>query len=323
MSLVLVFVDGVGLGREDPAVNPLAEAQLDILANFLPSSWSPPPKGGRTPSLPEVHRRTPLPFGGLARATDASLGIPGLPQSATGQTTLLTGVNGGEALGGRHYTGFPTATLKKVIAAHSIFLQLAESGRSATFVNAFGPGFFEQGDAVWEIPFLGATTWANKAGGQAFRTFEDLVQGRAVFHDITHDTMAGHKRIPPEHQQPPRSVESAAQTMAWAAEHFDFVLFEFFQTDKAGHSMDRKKAVRELEKLEAFLTATLSLMDLERDTLLLTSDHGNVENITVRTHTHNPVPALMFGRDREFLSTRLGKLEDFTPAVLRILSAAS
>src|SRR6185436_9156180 len=110
-SVVLVFVDGLGLGDRASPANPVAHPDLDILANFRPSDWTPPPDGGRPASLPEVVRRRPLPFSGVARGTDASLGVTGLPQSATGQTTLFTGVNAAQVLG-RHLYAFPTATLQ-------------------------------------------------------------------------------------------------------------------------------------------------------------------------------------------------------------------
>ena len=89
--VLLLFIDGVGIGRPDPARNPLVETET--LATFLPADWQPLPDGGRPADLPEPVRRGALPAGGRFRSTDPSLGIGGLPQSATGQATLLTGVN--------------------------------------------------------------------------------------------------------------------------------------------------------------------------------------------------------------------------------------
>ena len=240
------------------------------------------------------------------RATDASLGLPGLPQSATGQTTLLTGENAAEAIG-RHLYGYPSPTLRQMLMRASVFRQLVEAGKRVAFLNAYRPLFFELGDAVW-TKGMSATTWANRAGGAPFRTVDDLRAGRAVYHDITHDSARAKG-----YDIPLRTPEEAGDVLARAAGEFDFVFFEFFQTDKAGHARDHARAAHELVKLERFLAATLAGMDLARTTLLVTSDHGNVEDLSTKSHTWNPVPTLLFGEQAEALAPRLDRLEAFTP----------
>jgi hypothetical protein len=237
--------------------------------------------------------------------------VPGLPQSATGQTSLLTGVNGAEVLG-RHYTGFPTKSLRAVLWRASLFKQLVEGGLTATFANAFTPRFFELGEAVWDRP-MGATSWANRAGGLRFRGFEDLRAGAAVFHDVTHETLAG--------RVAPRTPEEAGAVLAGLAAGHEFTLFEFFRTDKAGHAQDDTWARRELVKLERLLAAVLDAADLSTTTIVLTSDHGNVEDLRVRTHTHNPVPTLVFGAGAETLAPGLDRIETLTPRLVDFLGA--
>lgn len=310
MPIAFIFVDGIGLGDAESPANPHRHPELNLLANFRPAGWLPPPEGGRPDTLPEVWRRTALPFGGRVIATDASLGLPGLPQSATGQTTILTGVNAALALG-RHMYGYPSPTLKRILLEHSLFKQLRKAGHSAAFLNAFSPRFFDLGDAVWEQP-LSATTWATRAGGLDFRTFDDLAAGRAVYHDIDHRSMKA-ARIPP------REPEDAGRAFAREAATLDFALFEFFQTDKAGHSMNVETGVAVLLKLERFLIAVLETMNLEQDTLVLTSDHGNLEDSSVKTHTHNPVPTLVFGAHASSACDHLTRLEAFTPWILDTL----
>jgi bisphosphoglycerate-independent phosphoglycerate mutase (AlkP superfamily) len=48
----------------------------------------------------------------------------------------------------------------------------------------------------------------------------------------------------------------------------------------------------------------------------MTSDHGNIENMTERTHTRNPVPLIVFGPREEFIRQRVESLVDVTGAVL-------
>ena len=61
----------------------------------------------------------------------------------------------------------------------------------------------------------------------------------------------------------------------------------------------------------------------ERELLLLTSDHGNIEDMSVRVHTINPVPALIIGKDRCKLVNFLKAKRDISgvfPAVLKVLA---
>lgn len=310
--VVFVFVDGLGLGPRDDPGNPLRKARLDLLANFRSASWTPPDDGGRPERLPELERPGPLGHGGVVRATDPSLGVSGLPQSATGQTTILTGENAALILG-RHLYGYPTKTLRTVLLRASVLKRLVEAGGTAVFLNAFRPLFFELGDAVWTKP-LSATTWANRAAGLPFRSMDDLHRGKAIYQDIDHASLVA-KGI----DIPLRAPEEAGEVFAAEASAHDFSLFEFFQTDKAGHLQDPEKAGEELDKLERFLSAVLQALDLSHTTLILTSDHGNVEDLSTRSHTHNPVPTLLFGPGRDFFARRLGTLEGFAPAVLERL----
>lgn len=309
--VVFVFVDGLGLGPEDDPANPLREADVDLFANFRDPEWRAPEDGGRPDSLPRVARRRPLPFAGVVRATDPSLGVNGLPQSATGQTTLLTGENAALVLG-RHLYGYPTKTLRTVLLRASVLKRLVAAGGTAVFLNAFRQIFFDLGEAVWQKP-LSATTWANRAAGLPFMSMEDLRAGRAVYQDITHDSL-GRRGV----DIPLREPEAAGEILARQSATADLTLFEFFQTDKAGHARDAAKAIHELEKLERFLRAFLAAVDLEATTVILTSDHGNVENLGTKSHTHNPVPTLVFGPDAEAVSGLLDRLERFAGTFLSL-----
>jgi 2,3-bisphosphoglycerate-independent phosphoglycerate mutase len=323
-SIVLVFIDGLGLGDPESPTNPCVHPALDILANFRPGEWTPPRDGGRPESLPVLWRRGPMPFGGVARVTDASLGVLGLPQSATGQTTIFTGLNAALVLG-RHLYAYPTVTLQRILMEHSILKRVVDAGLPAVFANAFRPIFFELGDAVWKRS-MSASSWANRAAGLPFMTIEDLKERRAVYQDITHDSLRarftprGRSAVPVRGVDLPlREPEEAGTILASIASEHAFTLFEFFQTDKAGHAQDRDKAERELLKLERFLLAVLEDLDLTTSTLVVTSDHGNVEDLSTKSHTHNPVPTLVFGQDAPLVADRLDRLEHFTPAILDAL----
>jgi 2,3-bisphosphoglycerate-independent phosphoglycerate mutase len=267
--VLLFFIDGIGVGSDDPEQNPLATDEFPTL--------------GLTRSrTPEARVGPPR----QARGLDASLGVPGLPQSATGQTAILTGVNAPKVLG-HHMSGFPGPTLRQVLFEHSLLKQIRERGRSATFLNAFRPEYFERPHAQRR---LSATSLATIASGARFRSWEDLLEGRAVTHDLTHWRVRERG-----YDLPLRTPEEAGAIIADEAMQSDFSLFEYFETDRAGHAQDRALGMRCLADLNRALETVLGRVDLERLTVLVVSDHGNLEDLTVRTHTMNPAVFAVWG----------------------------
>jgi 2,3-bisphosphoglycerate-independent phosphoglycerate mutase len=291
MPVLLIFVDGLGVGTRGRH-NPLdalgeAAAPLAVFEDEEPA----------------------VPFGGLLARTDPRLGVEGRPQSASGQTTILTGVNVPRLLG-YHKQGFPNERMREVLREHSLFLQLQRLGPGPdVFVNAYHPQFF-----VKRPRWVAATTVAVEAAGLPFRTFEDLKEGRAVFHDFTNRDLVNRGVGIPE-----RTPEEAAAVLARLADAHRFTLYEHFIADRAGHERDESAALQLLEELARFVRAALSLVDLERTTVLLTSDHGNVEDLSTRNHTLNPVPTLAWGRGKERAAGRVRTLADITPTILEIL----
>src|SRR5205085_12616009 len=192
---------------------------------------------------------------------------------------ILSGVNG-PAVMGHHLSGFPGPTLRRVLFEHSLLKQVRERGRSATFLNAFRPEYFTQPHAQRR---LSATSLATLASGARFRCWEDLVEGRAVTHDLTHERVRERG-----YDLPLRSPEEAGEIIAREAMKSDFSLFEYFETDRAGHARDRERALHCLEDLDRALETVLARVDLASLTLVVVSDHGNLEDLSVGTHPLNP-----------------------------------
>ncbi|MDZ4804639.1 MAG: peptidase [Candidatus Eisenbacteria bacterium] len=305
--VLLVFIDGIGIGRPDPSVNPMAG--LDVLGNTLPPGWEPPVGGGRPDTLPELRREVPLPAGGIARSTDASLGMPGLPQSATGQTTLFTGINAAEQLG-HHLYGYPGPTLRRILVEHSILKRARAMNLRAAFLNAYRPLFFELGEAIWDRP-MSASSWNNRAAGLPFMTLDDVHGRRALYHDFTNQ-----EPIEKGFGLPGWSPEEAGEVLAEAAGQHDLAIYEYFLTDRVGHTGDLARARSVVEPLDRFLVAAVKAANLTEQTIVVTSDHGNLDDMSRKTHTLNPVPTLVWGPDAAGLAERLPRLEDFAGALL-------
>ncbi len=280
MPVLFVFVDGVGAGARDPERNPLARGEF-LLSRFEDGSGAPLPAGGR------------------CVLADARLGIPGRPQSATGQTAILTGENA-PALVGRHVLGFPNAALRTLLRERSLFLALAGRGRRSLFANAYPVAYLRALglEAVGEPEFdvgkrrarAAATTVAYAAGGGAFRTWADAKAGRGLTHDIT-----GRRAQSFGADVPLREPAEAAEILLDLSRANDLTLFEFFETDEAGHARSMDRAEDALRRLDAFLRRLIAGLG-PRDALVVASDHGNVEDLSIRNHTLAPVPVLGFGR---------------------------
>lgn len=292
MPLLLIFVDGLGIGTRGPH-NPLhtlgeEAAPLAVFEDEEPR----------------------LPFDGVLARTDPRLGIEGRPQSASGQTTILTGVNA-PALLGKHKQGFPNERLREVLREHSLFLQLKQLGvHPLAFANAYAPRFF-----ATRPRWVSATTVAVEAAEIPFKTIEDLREGRAVYHDFTNRVIAALG-----HDIETRTPEEAAAILARIVKENSFTLYEHFIADAAGHEQDEEFALRVLRELASFVREVLARTDLDRTTVILTSDHGNVEDLSKRNHTLNLVPTLAWGPGRAHVQTRVRSLADITPTIVELLT---
>ncbi|MGH7680673.1 MAG: alkaline phosphatase family protein [Candidatus Eiseniibacteriota bacterium] len=289
--MLLFFVDGVGVGEDHSSRNPLASGEFQT---FHLTKTQQPVSGDLRPAL--------------AYGLDASMGVAGLPQSATGQTTILTGVNAPAAVG-RHISGFPGPSLRAILQEHSILKRLREAGLSASFLNAFGPRFFEMAENQRR---LSATSLATMASGAPFRTWTDLLEGRAVVHDLTHWRVREWG-----YDLPLRSADEAGAIIAQEAMKQDFSLFEYFETDRAGHDQDLDRARRCLSDLDRALSVALARLDPASTVVIVASDHGNVEDLGVKTHTLNPALFTLWGQWTP--SRRPTALTDLVPLIWEAL----
>ena len=75
-----------------------------------------------------------------------------------------------------------------------------------------------------------------------------------------------------------------------------------------------------MARLNQFLRRLLDLLDPSRDTLLITSDHGNVEDVSHTQHTRNPVPLVVRGWAAPYFA-EARDLTDVTPCIVDALRA--
>jgi 2,3-bisphosphoglycerate-independent phosphoglycerate mutase len=298
-KVLFVFLDGVGLAPAGPE-NPLSWAPMPHLHELL---GGPLTLNGARPGATVSQEQLTV------RALDACLGVPGLPQSATGQTALFTGINA-PALVGEHVTAFPTSALREVIAEHSVLKRAAEVGARVLFANAHSERFWQM--IREKKRRLGASTLTALAADAPIPTLTDLSEGRAVLWDITHEVASQYLG----YELPLVPAEEAGTRLARLARDYDLVLYESFLTDLAGHR--RIEADWVLARVDGFLGGLVANRAVDT-TLVVCSDHGNLEDGTSKSHTTNPVPLLVLGpgADRFRPATAI---TDVTPAILSLLS---
>jgi hypothetical protein len=290
MSVLLFFIDGLGIGKRNK-FNPLNGLEsVEPLAVFQ-------------------NEEPVITNDGLLIPTDTMLGVEGRPQSASGQTTILTGINAPQLLG-YHKQGFPNEALRDIIKEHSIFLQLKQLGiQPNVFANAYTPLFFET-----RPRWVSATTVAVEAADMQFRTLADLRGGFALYQDFTHQVL-----IERGFDIETRTAEEAAKILARLVSTHRFTLYEYFITDKIGHDQDFEKAKIVLKNLALLIRSLLNEIRPEETTVILTSDHGNIEDLSTRNHTLNEVPTLVWGKGKHFVASRVKTLADITPTIIQLL----
>ena len=315
MRVLFVFLDGVGLGVNDPQVNPFARVELPNLEGLL--------EGGKLlqESLVLNSEQDQLVGGRLEteRATlltlDAKLGVDGLPQSATGQATLLTGINVSAEIG-YHYGPKPNQAVASFLHNGNIFSILNSQGCKTALLNAYPHGYFAA--IVSGRRLYSAIPLAVTSAGIPLKTQDDLIEGQALSADFTAQGWRERLNLP---DTPVLTPELAGERLALLGQKFDLAFFEYWLSDYAGHSQDMAAAESILTTFDQVLGGLLRNWDDQEGLILITSDHGNLEDLSTRRHTANPVPALLIGDQdhRRVFSSELIDITGVTPAILEFL----
>lgn len=295
MSVIFVFIDGLGVGRPN-SNNPLMERSL----KFISGTGDGEGLHSESPDRDEPDL--------LYKKVDANLDVKGLPQSGTGQISLFSGVNASKIVG-RHFGPYPHSKVKYLLEEESLFIKVLQRHKKPFFLNAYPDIFFRNSEKRnrWS-----STTYMVRAAEQRLNRVDDLLNETALTAGITQASWNRDLRM----DLPVITAETAAERAIRQSEKYDLLLFEYYMTDKAGHAQDREMAKKVLRPIDEFLYA-ISKMKNEEDTLVVCSDHGNIEDLSVKTHTRNPVPLIVSGNTNSFRGAE--SILDVTPAILETL----
>lgn len=302
---LILFLDGVGLGEDDPASNPFVSAETPHLTHLLGPRWYLKERG-----LIQAAWASLAP-------TDANLGVDGRPQSASGQAAILTGRNVPQIVQG-HIGPWPSKTVRAVIEEGNLFHDTVAAGQPAVLLNAYPQPYFDaiaRGRRMYSsIPL------AVVKAGLPLLTTADLHAGRAISPGFTNTDWRDRLEDP---DVPILTPFAAGQRLAHLAQRHTFSFFDHWLSDIVGHRGPLTDAVDHLETLDAVIGGLLEAWDDDAGLLIITSDHGNLEDKRTTSHTRNPVPTILAGRGHAQLAAGIHDLTDIAPAVRQFLGLKS
>jgi len=272
-NIILIFIDGIGLGEESD-LNPFYTTNMTYLNSIL---------GEKLGSNINISKENVL-----VKGVDACLGITNSPpQSATGQASLLTGINAAQLLG-YHLTAYPNEELIQMIHQHNILKKVQTMGLSGTFSNAYDIERYNRNIQSGKIRHS-VTTHCVLSTGLPFRTIEQLKQNQAIYWDITGDYLS-------DYHPDLGSIDPyvAGQNLSNLSKENNFVLFECFLPDLIGHKKKWKEAELFLKTFDRFIEGCHRHLD-QNTSIVISSDHGNMEDLSKGSHTYNEVPLIVLG----------------------------
>jgi 2,3-bisphosphoglycerate-independent phosphoglycerate mutase len=133
-------------------------------------------------------------------------------------------------------------------------------------------------------------------------------------------------RVATYDMQPEMSVRELSRQLVEAilSSEFDVIICNVANPDMVGHTGQLEAAIQAVVAVDQCLTAVVAAVDTAGGELLITADHGNVEQMMDEStgqshtaHTTNPVPFLFHGRPASIADS--GSLRDIAPTMLRLL----
>ncbi len=301
MHILLIFLDGIGLGDDDPAVNPFAVAHMPTLTALTNGKrWL------RGIGREESARAIFVP-------TDPRMGVPGRPQSASGQASIITGRNVPQLIG-EHYGPKPNPAIREILAKDNFFKQVVAHGKTAALMNAYPPQL-HRGIKRGKILRSSYQQALHEAGLPMFGE-ETIYSGDALSSDWTGQ---GWREYLGYEDTPVYPPAEAGARMVRLSRRYDFAFFSHWFTDIVGHRGPFEDGVRLLELFDAVMAGALDEWADDEGLMLVTSDHGNMEEIGDRRHTENDVPTLIIGGRKAEFAEGLHSLSDLVPRMAHFL----
>jgi hypothetical protein len=290
----MIFIDGVGIGKKDYEFNPFFKYDFKSFQEIF----------GKIPSLENSFLTA---NGFYLFPTDARLGVEGLPQSGTGQASIFCGINAPQIVG-KHFGPYPYSTTVPLIKEKNIFLHYKNQNRKSFFANAYPQVFFDYINSGKSR--LSVTSLSYISTGMKLNNEIDVLNGRALTAEITNERWNSKLG----YSLPIITPQTAAERLLKIADENDFTLYEFFLSDHIGHGRIKNEFDQIFRNIDLFL---LHLMkNIPNDiTFVVCSDHGNLEDLSIKTHTMNPALTITGGKHASELAGSIKDISQFKKAI--------
>ena len=295
--VLMIFLDGVGVGKKDKVYNPFIKNGFNTFTTLfsdIPTLDKPVLTGSKKFLFP----------------VDANLNLEGLPQSGTGQASLFCGFNAAK-LAGKHFGPFPFSSTIQHVKENHILTDYINSGRSGYFANAYPKPFFNYIKSGKTR--LGVTATCCKLNNFRFNSVSDVRQGKALTAEIINERWNSRLGYNLRSIKP----QTAARRLLRIAEKYKFTLYEFYLLDHLGHYRIKAEFDIIYNTLDLFLFTILTEYNDKHMTIIICSDHGNFEDLSVKMHTRNPSLTMTAGKYAENLFLSVKKIQDMKPSIIK------
>lgn len=299
--ILLIFLDGIGLGQDDPTTNPFAAANTPHLTALTNGhKWL-------NNTGKQVSERA------IFIPTDPRVGVEGRPQSASGQAMILTGLNIPQLIG-EHYGPRPNPPIREILAHDNFFKQIVVHGMTAAMLEAYPPQFH----AVINSGKRLRSSYQQALFEAGLPLFEEkqLYSGDAMSGDWTGEgwrSELGYKDTPVYGRR------EAGAKMVELSRRYHFSFFSHWATDVIGHRGTLQDGINALELFDEVMAGALEAWNDDEGLIIITSDHGNLEDLSHKKHTENDVPTLVIGKGKEAFVEGLHTLADIVPRMATYL----
>jgi len=294
----MIFLDGVGIGKADYQFNPFFKFGFNTFTKIF----------GQIPSLENRVLKNGKAF---LFPADARLGVEGFPQSGTGQTSIFCGINAAKFVG-KHFGPYPYSTLIPVLKEKSIFKYFLDKNKKVSFANAYPKIFFDYLKSGKSR--LGVTAISCLQNNIRLNTSTDVRKGKAITAEITNESW----NIKLGYKLRDIKPQTAARRLLNIARNNSFTLYEYYLTDYVGHGRYDGEIEQFMKILDDFLNTVITELD-RNITLVICSDHGNIEDLSVKTHTLNPALTITAGKYAEQLFKGIKDISQIKQAIIKTL----
>lgn len=296
-NTLMIFVDGIGIGENNPDINPFFKYGFKTFSNIF----------GELPYIGNIPLRSD---DKILSGIDASLGVEGLPQSGTGQTSIFAGINAQKIIG-QHFGPYPYSTLVPILKKVNIFKSFHERGLKTTFVNAYPKVFFDYINSGKKR--LSVTSLSCLLSGVKLRKAKELHSGKALSAEIDNSRWVSKLN----YKVPVIKPRTAAKRLIKLSEGNHFTLFEYFLSDHIGHGRIKDEFLKIFNTFDDFLFHLFDLIPSQMN-LIICSDHGNLEDISIKTHTRNPALVIFAGPNSEYFFNKIKRIDQIKRTIMSL-----